>query len=139
MEMSETKSKVKRVRISPDEKHFAEIIWERIIMRGDIPIRQAWLFKNSDFPCGQCKRTDGVLFMSLPTGIFKTCSKCGFTHGIEPTDDKGNYLAILIKEEQVSPEKALAICKKHKSNPPAGLRTFEGEVRKTEEGYEVEE
>jgi len=123
MSEEKPKSKKKTYEISPDRTHLQKLVTERIAIKaGGMTFRQVWLYRNTDFPCGMCRGTEGVFFMSLPTGIFKACKDCGLTHGIEPVDDRGNMLAILISEEQISLDDAWKLIEAHGYRPPSGLQ-----------------
>jgi len=132
--MSEEKPKSKKkYEISPDRTHLQKLVTERIAVRGGMFLRQVWLYRNTDFPCGMCRGTEDVYFMSLPTGVFKACKACGLTHGIEPIDDRGNMLAIMVEpEKQVTLEEAWALIKAHGYRPPAGLPPIK-KVRRIED------
>jgi hypothetical protein len=129
-------SKPKKDIVSPDSQHFEELVWETIIMRGNVPYYQKWLFKKEDFPCGRCHTPQNVKFMSLPTGVYKTCTYCGFTEGVAPQDpDTGDDIAIIIEEKTVSIDEAWEVLKRHKSDPyapPSLPRTVRRRRRRTE-------
>jgi hypothetical protein len=80
---------------SPMHRHLPEVIWYQLmqeradgIENGKIH-RMKWLFKAEDFPCGnpECRRTETIKFMVLPTGVYRSCSYEGFTEKIEPVDE----------------------------------------------------
>lgn len=114
--MSETKTKIPE--ISPDNIHLDELVWETIIMRNGQPIHQIWLFTKTYFPCGRCHMPDNIKFMSLPTGVYKTCKYCGFTEDASITNiDTGEERAELLSDKIVPIDEAWAILRKHKAHP----------------------
>lgn len=79
--------------ISPMHKHLDSVVWYQLAREGSPTGREdgkvhrlKWLFESRDFPCGACHRNDGVKFMVLPTGVYRSCSNEGFTEKIEPID-----------------------------------------------------
>ena len=103
----------KRVKISSDGVHLDELVWETVVMKNGVPYRQVWLFERQYFPCGRCRSTQ-VKFMSLPTGVYKSCPKCGFAEGVATTNiDTGDRYAELIDEKIVSIAEAWEILRKH--------------------------
>ena len=108
--------------ISPDNKHFDELIWETVVVRNGQPIHQVWRFERAYFPCGRCHLPDNIKFISLPTGAYKTCKYCGFTEDASPVNvDTGEERAEKLVDEVVSIDKAWEILRKHGQHPYAPL------------------
>jgi len=115
-------SENKKVVISPDNQHLDEIVWETVIVRNGQPVHQVWKFEKAYFPCGRCKLPDNIKFISLPTGVYKTCKYCGFTEDASPVNiDSGEERAEKLVDEVVSIEEAWAILTKHGQHPYAPL------------------
>ena len=110
---------VKKVTISNDNVHLSELVWETVVYRNGQAYRQVWLFQGEYFPCGRCKSID-VQFMSLPTGVYKSCPRCKFAEGISPINyETKDHIAELIQEKAIGLVEAWQILRSHKSHPYA--------------------
>jgi len=123
--------KIEQPIISPDNEHLDELIWETIIVRNGQPIRQVWKFEKAYFRCGRCKMPDNIKFISLPTGVYRTCKYCGFTEDAHPVNaDTGEERAEKLVDEVVSIDKAWEILRKHKAHPYAPLSLPHAKVKR---------
>lgn len=114
--------------VSPNGKHFNDLVWETITVRNNVIYYQKWFFKREDFPCGRCYNNINTVFMTTPTGVCRSCTYCGFTEHVAPINpETGDEVAIMIEEKVVSIDDAWAVLKKHKvRHPPAGLTSQKG-------------
>lgn len=119
--------KPKEYKISPDDTHVDALVWETVVVKNGTPFRQVWFFEKVYFPCGRCQLPDQIKFMSLPTGVYKSCKYCGFAEGVSTINSEtGEHRAELLEEKQITIEEAWALLQRHKSVPyaPRGLPTI---------------
>jgi hypothetical protein len=111
-------------KVSPQEVHLKFCVAERVIVRNQQPIYEKWVYSLEAFPCGKCKRTEDVKFMSMPLGVYRTCDFDGFTEKVEPVNpDTKEHMAYLAETRQITVAEAWEVLERNHATkfPPAGL------------------
>ena len=106
---------------SPMHQRLKEVVWYQLArevtqigMDNGTLHRLKWLFRPQEFPCGNvdCRQSDTITFMVLPTGVYRTCSNEGFTEKIQPIDEGEMHLeAILLEDIVCNNQQALDVVK----------------------------
>ena len=102
----------KEYKISPMHKHFKEVVWYQLAREqtgegrrdsGKLH-RLKWLFRQEDYPCGACRKTETVKFMVLPTGVYCSCEYEGMTERIDPIDEGELHREAVLLEDVILPD-----------------------------------
>ena len=109
-------------KLSPMHKHLKEVVWYELEREASMTGREdgalhrmKWLFRQEDFPCPNCGGTETITFMVLPTGIYRSCSKEGWTERVTPNAEEEagtpHVEAILLEDVVCTNEQALEVVK----------------------------
>ena len=99
-------------------KHLKQVVWYQLAREaserpntGKLH-RMKWLFRAEDMPCGACRKSNGVSFMVLPTGVYRSCENEGFTEKVDPIDEgEFPHNAILLEDVIPSNKEAMDVLK----------------------------
>lgn len=109
--------------LSPMHKHFRELVVYQLSREPSQSAREdgrvhrmKWLFQQQDFPCGACHTTEKVKFMVLPTGVYRSCDKEGFTEKVEAIDYGEMASEAILLEDYIciTNAEAIAVIKRYR-------------------------
>jgi len=107
--------KKRKYRVTPLQIHTKFCVDEQLRYVNGQWIVEKWLFTRKDYRCGVCGRADDVVFMRLPTGVYLSCTWCGFTEKVEPRDpDTREEKAFLLETRNISIVEARQIATRDK-------------------------